>query len=329
MANVRGPRMARFMTIASAGQLKPGAHGSRVAGVKKKLLRSWRLYVLFILPLIYFVVFKYGAITWLLISVKKFNPVAGLWGSEWIGFVNFRNFLNDAYFWKLVRNTLLLNMGLLVFYFPFPIFLALLINDVRWKFFRKAVQTISYLPYFMSTVVVCGLVVSYAASDGPINNALFALTGARVNFMTNPALFRPIYIISEIWQRGGWASIIYLAALSNIDTEMYEAATIDGANRWHQLIYISLPGIAPVISIQLLLTLGHILSVGYEKILLLYSGPTYETADVISTYLYRRGLVAADYSYGAAVSLFQAAISLVLIIMANKAARKIGPASLW
>jgi putative aldouronate transport system permease protein len=147
--------------------------------------------------------------------------------------------------------------------------------------------------------------------------------------MTNAALFRPIYIISEIWQRGGWASIIYLAALSNIDVEMYEAATIDGANRWHQLFYISLPGIAPVISIQLLLTLGHLLSVGYEKILLLYSGPTYETADVISTYLYRRGLVAADYSYGAAVSLFQAVISLILIVLANSAARKNGPASLW
>lgn len=312
-----------------------GALARRDAGngpaspLKKKVSRSWRLYVLFLLPFLYFVVFKYGAIAWLSIAFKKYNPVAGLWGSPWVGLVHFENFLNDAYFWKLVRNTLVLNLELLAFYFPFPILLALLINDVRWAPFRKTVQTVSYLPYFLSTVVVCGLVVSYTASDGPINGILQSLAGTRINFMTNPSWFRPIYIISEIWQRAGWSSIIYLAALSGIDVEMYEAATIDGANRWHQLWYISLPGIASVISIQLLLTLGHILSVGYEKILLLYNGSTYETADVISTYLYRRGLVAADYSYGAAVSLFQAVISLVLIVAANRAARGVGPASLW
>ena len=284
---------------------------------------------MFALPLAYFVIFRYGAILWLAIAFKKFNPVAGLWGSNWIGFVHFQNFLSDAYFWKLIRNTLMINIEMLIFYFPLPIILALMINDVRSKVYRKAVQTISYLPHFLSTVVVAGLVVSYTASDGMINDFVYAITGNRISFLTTPGWFRPIYIISEGWQSAGWASIIYLAALSNIDVEMYEAAVIDGATRLRQMWHISLPGVAPVISIQLLLTLGRFLSVGYEKILLLYNGSVYETADVISTYLYRRGIMSADYSYGAAVSLFQAVFSLVLIVSANYASRKIGQTSLW
>ena len=297
--------------------------------VNRGIRRSWRLHILFILPLLYFIIFKYGAILWMMIAFKKYNPVDGLIGSEWVGLVHFKNFLRDPYFWKLIRNTLILNLELLIFYFPVPILLALMINDVRNKAFRKTVQAISYLPYFLSTVVVCGLLVNYLSADGMVNNIIFDFTGKRISFMTNPSFFRPIYILSEIWQRAGWGSIIYLAALSGINMELYEAATIDGANRWKQMLHISLPGISPVISIQLLLTLGHILSVGYEKILLLYTGATYETADVISTYLYRRGLVGADYSYGAAVSIFQAAVALGLIVISNSAAKKIGSTSLW
>lgn len=291
--------------------------------------RSWQLYVLIALPMAYFIIFKYGAISWMTIAFKDYRAALGFWDSPWAGFKYFDAFLSDPYFFQLIRNTLLLNLNQLAFYFPFPIILALMINELRLKWARKIIQTISYLPYFFSTVVVCGLVVNYLSSEGLINNIITSLGGKRIPFMTTPGWFRPIYTISEIWQRAGWGSIIYLAALSGVDPELYEASMIDGATRWKQMIYISLPSIAPVISIQLLLTLGSILSVGYEKVLLLYNGSTYETADVISTYIYRRGLISAEYSFGAAVGIFQAVISLLLIFSANKVADKLGSTSLW
>ena len=291
--------------------------------------RSWQMYVLFFLPLLYFVIFKYGAFFWMSIAFKDYSVMDGLWGSEWVGFKYFNMFLQDPYFWKLIRNTILLNLCMLVFYFPFPIILALMINEVRVKQFRKFVQTVSYLPYFFSTVVICGLVVNFLATEGMVNNLIAALGGNRIQFMTSPEWFRPVYVISEIWQNAGWGSIIYLAALSGVDTELYEAAVIDGVNRWQQMRRISLPSIAPVISIQFLLTVGQLLTIGYEKVLLLYNGSTRETADVISTYIYRRGLIAAEYSYGAAVNIFQAVLALILICAANKAAARIGSTSLW
>lgn len=291
--------------------------------------RSWQLYLLIALPLLYFIVFKYGAISWMSIAFKDYRSALGFIKSKWVGFKYFDLFLSDPYFWKLIRNTLIINLYQLVFFFPFPIILALMINEMRLKRMRKLIQTISYLPYFFSTVVVCGLVVNYLSSEGLINNIIASFGGSRIPFMTTPSWFRTIYTASEIWQRAGWGSIIYLAALAGVDVELYEASLIDGATRWKQMLYISLPSIAPVISIQLLLTLGSILSVGYEKILLLYNGSTLETADVISTYIYRRGLISAEYSYGAAVGIFQAVIALLLIFVANKAADKLGSTSLW
>lgn len=241
----------------------------------------------------------------------------------------FRAFVEDPYFWNIVKNTILLNLWMLAFCFPAPILLALMINEVKQKRFKKFAQTISYLPYFLSTVVVCGFITNVLASDGLVNQLISALGMEKVSFLMEPGWFRPIYVISELWQGCGWGSIIYLAALSGVDQQLYEAAAIDGANKLKQLWHISLPGIAPVISIQFLLTVGRLLTVGYEKIILLYNGATYETADVISTYVYRRGLIEANYSYGAAVSIFQAVIALILVVSANRAARKIGQTSLW
>lgn len=297
----------------------------------RQIARSKYLYLLFILPFIYFVVFKYGAMVWLTMAFKKFRATRGLWASPWVDpwYKYFEKFLTDPYFWKLVRNTVVLNLYGLIFSFPASIVLALMINEVRNNRYKKFVQTVSYMPYFISTVAVCGLITTFLSSDGLITVLIRNLTGKSTALLSAPNAFRPIYIISDIWQHIGWGSIIYLAALTGIDPGLYEAAEIDGASRWQQTLNVSLPSIASVISIQFLLTVGRMMDVGYEKILLLYTGSTYETADVISTFIYRRTLVQADYSFGAAISLFQAILSLVLVSSANKVAQKIGSSSLW
>lgn len=297
--------------------------------ILKQMARSKYLYLLFLLPMIYFVVFKYGAMMWLTIAFKNFKATRGLWGSDWVGLKYFEKFLTDAYFWKLVRNTVLLNLYGLIFSFPAAIILALMINEVRMQRFKKLVQTVSYMPYFISTVAVCGLITTFLSSDGLITMILRTLTGKSYALLTDSGAFRSIYIISDIWQHVGWGSIIYLAALTGIDPGLYEAAEIDGASRLQQTLHVSLPSIASVIAIQFLLTVGRMMDIGYEKILLLYTGSTYETADVISTYLYRRTIIQADYSYGAAISLFQAVLSLLLVSGANKIAQKVGSTSLW
>lgn len=295
----------------------------------KRVRQSKWLYLMFLLPFVYFIVFKYGAMAWLVIAFENFNAFKGVFASDWVGLKWFKTFVSDPYFWNIVKNTIVLNLWMLVFCFPAPILLALMINEVKNKWFQKFTQTVSYLPYFLSTVVVCGFITNIVASDGLVNQILNMLGLEKISFLMEPQWFRPIYVISELWQSCGWGSIIYLAALAGVDQQLYEAAAIDGANKWRQLWHISIPGIASVISIQFLLTVGRLLTVGYEKIILLYNGATYETADVISTYVYRRGLIEANYSYGAAVSIFQAVIALILVITANRAARKIGQTSLW
>lgn len=307
----------------------PAPSGSKGSQVWKRMYRSRYLYLLFALPLLYFIVFKYGAMGWLNIAFFDYNAFLGFAGSKFIGLKYFKQFIMDPYFWNILKNTIVLNIWMLLLYFPTPIILALLINEVKGHYFKKAAQTISYMPYFLSTVVVCGFITTILSNEGLVNQVLEAVGIGKIQFLMEPGWFRPVYVISEIWQHCGWGSIIYLAALAGVDSQLYEAASIDGASKWKQLLHVSLPGIAPVISIQLLLTVGKLLTVGYEKILLLYTGATYETADVISTYVYRRGLMEANYSYGSAVSIFQAVVALVLVVSANKAARKVGQTSLW
>lgn len=307
----------------------PAPSGSKGSQVWKRMYRSRYLYLLFALPLLYFIVFKYGAMGWLSIAFFDYNAFLGFAGSKFIGLKYFKQFIMDPYFWNILKNTIVLNIWMLLLYFPTPIILALLINEVKGHYFKKAAQTISYMPYFLSTVVVCGFITTILSNEGLVNQVLEAVGIGKIQFLMEPGWFRPVYVISEIWQHCGWGSIIYLAALAGVDSQLYEVASIDGASKWKQLLHVSLPGIAPVISIQLLLTVGKLLTVGYEKILLLYTGATYETADVISTYVYRRGLMEANYSYGSAVSIFQAVVALVLVVSANKAARKVGQTSLW
>lgn len=309
-----------------------GAPKRRKGYVMRRIRDNKYLYMLIALPVLYFIVFKYGAMLWLSIGFMDFNAFLGVFKSPWVGFKHFSKFITDPYFWNIVKNTVLINVYMIIFYFPVPIILALLINEVRGRVFKKFAQSVSYLPYFLSNVVVCGFVVNILSTSGAVNQILGAFGIGPITFMAEPGWVRPIYVLTEMWQQSGWGSIIYLAALAGVDSQLYEAAAIDGASKWKQLWKISLPCISPVISIQLLLTVGRLLSVGYEKLILFYpigSGATYATSDVISTYVYRRGLYGADYSYGAAVSIFQAVISLVLVWLANRGARKIGSTSLW
>ena len=265
----------------------------------------------------------------IIIAFKDYNIVKGIVGSPWVGVKHFQKFLMDPYFWKLVRNTLAINIYGLVWGFPAPIILALLLNELRNQRFKRLVQSISYLPHFISTVVVCGMIVNFLSTDGIVNQVIKSMGGKTIQFLMLPEWFRTIYIASGIWEGVGWGSIIYLAALTSVDEELYEAATIDGANRWKRLLHITLPGIAPTISIMLILNLGRLMSIGFEKIILLYNGSTYETADVISTFVYRRGLLGSDFSYATAVGLFQAVIGLILLYSANKISRKVSETGLW
>lgn len=294
------------------------------------LIRDWQLYLMLLLPVAFYLLFKYMPMYGTLIAFKKFSAKKGIWGSTWVGFDNFQKFLADPYFYQLIRNTLLINLYSLLFAFPSSILFALLLNEMRCKKSRKLVQTVSYLPHFISTVVVCGLVSNFLRTNGGlINDLIVMLGGNRVSFMNKPEYFRGIYVISEIWQHMGWDAIIYIAALTAIDPQLYEAARVEGANRFQQAVHVTLPCIAPTVTIMLIMRVGNLMNLGYEKILLLYSGATYETADVISTYVYRRGLLTADFSYGTAIGLFQTAIALILILSTNHLGKKLSDTSLW
>ncbi|RXZ79389.1 sugar ABC transporter permease [Paenibacillaceae bacterium] len=279
---------------------------------------------------VYYLIFFYWPMYGAVIAFQNYSPLKGVWGSEWVGLSHFMHFFNGHYFWRLLRNTLMLSLYSLLFEFTAPIILALLLNEIRHKFLKNLVQTISYLPYFVSLIVVCELVKVLTGSGGPINLLYSYVSGSSgLDMLQQPELFRSIYVWSEIWQRAGWESIIYLAALTGISPEQYEAARIDGAGRLRQIFSITLPGLAPTIIIMLILRLGYLLDVSYEKIVLLYSPVNYETADVISTYVYRKGLIDNDWSFSSAVGLFNSIINLAVLVLANAISRKFSGKSLW
>lgn len=295
----------------------------------KKIKKNKYLYMLVIIPLIYYAIFCYGPMYGVLIAFKDYNMAKGVWASPWVGLEWFEKFLTDPYFWKLVRNTLLLNIYGLLWGFPIPIILALMLNEVSILKFKRVVQTVSYLPHFISTVVVCGMLVNFLSLDGLVNQIMEAFGMEKIQFLMMPQYFRTIFTASGIWQSCGWNSIIYLASLTAVDQEIVEAAQIDGANRWQRIRHVALPAITPTISIMLIMQLGHLMQLGYEKIILLYNGSTYETADTIATYVYRRGILGADYSYSTAVGLFQSVIGVILLVGANKISKRLSETSLW
>ena len=287
------------------------------------------LYIILIPVLAFFIIFAYLPMFGLIMAFEDYTPKGGFFGSKFVGFKHFIDFFSSVYFGRLIRNTLLISVLNLIFGFPAPIIFALLLNEVGNKAFKKAIQTVSYLPYFISLVIVCGLVADFTASDGPITELIVSLGGKRMNYLGQPEYFRPIYILSDMWQGIGFSSIIYLAALSGIDQELYEAAQLDGAGKIRQLIHITLPGISTTIITLLILRMGTMFAVGYEKIILLYSTNTYETADVISSYVYRKGLQEFNYSYSAAVGLFNSIINTVLLVISNALSRKFTETSLF
>lgn len=303
---------------------------------KSDLKKNRSLYIMLIPAIIFYLIFCYGPMYGAIIAFKDYSPRMGILGSEWVGLKHFISFFESPYFWRIFRNTLRISFATLVFAFPAPIILALLINELKSKKYAKLTQTITYLPHFVSLVVVCGMIKDFTLNTGLINNILTALTGGAwqpVTLLNIPEYFVTIYVISDIWQGVGWGSIIYLSALAGIDQELYEAATIDGAGRWRQTLHVTIPGILPMIVIMLILRIGGLLSVGYEKIILLYNQATYETSDVISTFVYRRGLLAEggsnQWSYSTAVGLFNSVINFILIIAANKISNKLTDTSLW
>lgn len=285
---------------------------------------------LMILPvLVFLLLFAYKPMYGLLIAFKQYRPSLGIWNSPWVGFEHFATFFSDVYFNRIITNTFLISLLNILWGFPAPILLALLLNEIRSSALKRTVQTISYMPYFISIVVMCGLLKSFCMTDGVLNDIIVFFGGARSSLLSNVKLFRTIYIASDIWQNVGWGTIIYLATLTGIDPEQYEAARIDGAGRFRQALVITIPGLMPTITMLFILRMGSILNVGYEKILLLYQPTTYEVADVISTYVYRVGLQDGNWSYSTAIGLFNSLVNVAFLLLTNQISKKLSGSGLF
>lgn len=298
----------------------------------RQLKLDWQLYVIIALPLIWLIVFQYVPMYGVQIAFKKFQATKGILGSEWVGFSQFSKFFESYNFKKVVGNTLAISFYDLVVGFPFPIILALLLNNCLKPRFKKTVQIITYMPYFISTVVMVGIIIQFTSPKvGIINFALQALGRDPVDFMAVPGYFRHIYVWTNIWQGTGWNAIIYLSALAAVDPGLHEAAMIDGASRWKRMLHVDLPGIIPTVTILLIMRVGQIMSVGFEKAFLMQNSLNLDTSELISTYVYKIGLAsaAADFSYAAAIGLFNSVINLVLISSVNFISTKTSETSLW
>ncbi len=287
------------------------------------------LYLLLVPVALFFILFKYKPMGGLIIAFENYSPSKGMLASQFVGLEHFKSFVTNPYFWRLMRNTVVISCSSLIFGFPAPIILALLLNELSNKRFQRGIQLVAYLPHFISMIVICGLITKFTADRGIINDLLSIFGVDRVSYLNYPQYFVPIYVISDIWTGVGWSSIIYFAALTGIDKQLYEAAVIDGANRFKQVIHVTIPGIMPTIVTMLILQIGNLLNLGYEKIILLYNPITYETADVISTYVYRKGILEGSFSFSTAVGLFNSVLNFMLLIIANTVSRKAGEGSLW
>ena len=290
---------------------------------RKKLLRDWQLIALALPAVLYFIIFHYLPMAGVAIAFQDFKPGLGLFTSDFVGLRWFKEFFSSVFFGRLISNTFQLSFFMLLFSFPIPIIFALMLNELKSQKFKQTVQTISFLPHFISLVVVIGMLTNFLSPTGGIINKLIGLFGHPPQaFMGDPEWFKPIYIISGVWQEFGWNSIVYIAAISSIKPQLYEAAQIDGCSRFQQMLHITLPGITPTMVTLLILALGNIMNVGFEKIILMYSPSTYSVADVISTFVYRRGILEIQYSYAAAVDLFNSVINLCLLLAVNWFSRR-------
>lgn len=298
--------------------------------VRRDFTRNKWLYLMLVPVVVFFIVFCYVPMYGAIIAFKNYTVGKGIMGSDWVGLKWFTQFFTSYQFPRLLKNTLLLSFENIVWGFPMPIIFALLINEIRGNFFKRTIQTVTYLPHFISMVVVCSLIRLGVAQDGFITSVLSLFGVENVNLLANPKYFRTIYVASDIWQEVGWGTIIYLSALTSIDPGLYEAATIDGAGRWKQTLHITLPGILPTVVIMLILRVGQLMGIGYEKVMLLDSPIIREQSDIISTYVYRVGLLeGGQYSYTTAIGLFNSVVNLILLLTANRVSNKLTGQGLW
>ncbi|RKN85177.1 ABC transporter permease [Paenibacillus ginsengarvi] len=296
----------------------------------KSIRKNWELY-LFVLPtMAYFIIFHYFPMYGVQIAFRDYTPSLGIWGSPWVGLEHLKRFFDSYYFWTLIKNTLGISLYELVVGFPVPILLALALNELRDGAFKKWVQTVTYAPHFISVVVMAGMIIAFTSpGSGLINLAIKAFGGEPVPFLTEPGWFKSVFVLSGVWQSMGWGTIIYLAALAGVDPQQHEAAMIDGATRFQRVWHINLPSIVPTMVILLILNVGSFMSVGFEKVFLLQNPLNLESSDVISTYVYRSGLVQGQFSFSAAIGLFNSVINFILLLTVNRIAKRLNETSLW
>ena len=314
-------------------QLSPAEKAKATSERRRLIRRDWKMnkavYLMAVPVIVYFFIFNYIPMGGILMAFEDYSIKKGIFGSTFVGFDNFIRFFNSIYCWRVIRNTLLISLYGLLFSFPFPIIFALCLNEIRNTKFKKLTQTISYLPYFISIVVVVSILQDFTSADGVLTQLAAALGDTGGALWSRPEWFRTLYIGSNIWQHLGYNSIIFISALAAIDQELYEAAVIDGAGRWKQTLYITLPELSSTIVVLLILRLGQIMNVGYEKTILMYSPATYETAHVIASYVYRVGMEDADYGYWTAINFFKSVVNFLVLFVANAISRKLSETSLW
>ncbi len=322
MASIRSSTVSKQELVMYSK--KPGRHAVQ------KIMRHWQFYLLVALPLLYIIIFKYLPMFGVMIAFKDYNLVDGIWKSPWVGFKHFEQLFDAPFFWDYLKNTLTISLYGLLVGFPAPIILALALNEIRNGFFKKSVQMVTYAPYFISTVIIVSiLIVNLSPNVGLLSNIYRALGLEPIDFLGRSEFFKSIYVWSDVWQFMGYGAIIYIAALSGVNPELYEAAKVDGATRFQKIRNIDLPSIVPVIVIMLILNIGQIMSVGFEKIYLMQNPLNQHTSEVISTYVYKVGLLGANFSFSTAIGLFNSIINFTLLIIVNFVAKKISSNSLW
>ncbi|HEY8457746.1 MAG TPA: ABC transporter permease subunit [Actinopolymorphaceae bacterium] len=317
---------------AAGSAILPGRQPQRPGRFRKKYVEIWRyrwIYAMILPTVIYFVIFAYLPMIGLQIAFKDYKVFRGMWESPWVGFEHFETMFASEKFFELIRNTLLISFYRILFGFPVPIIFALLLNEVRRMWFKRSVQTVTYFPHFLSWVVFAGIVINILGPTGLLNTLIVEAGGERVNFMTNPDLFRSVVVVTGILKEFGWGAIIYLAALSGIDPQLYEAARVDGAGKLRQIWHVTLPGLRPVMAVLLVLSLGNLLDAGFDQIFQLQNAAVLEVGDIIDTYVYRIGLLEAQFELATAVGLFKGVVGLVMIVTANHVLRRMGQRSIW
>lgn len=302
---------------------------SNKISAKHYLKNNWVFYAMLVPVVAYFLIFSYIPMYGVIIAWKRYTPALGVFDSEWVGWLYFEQFFSSIYFTRILKNTLLLSFYEIVVGFPIPIIFALLLNELKQKTFKTFVQTISYLPHFISIVIIGGMIVDFLNQDGVLTILLTSFGFPAKTWLNDPNAYRTIYVLSGIWQGMGYGAVVYIAAMSGIDTQLYDAAEMDGCSTLKKMLHVTIPGIIPTVTIMFILRIGSVLSVGAEKTLLLYNPLTYETSDIISTFVYRYGLINSNYSYGTAVSLFNSFVNIIFLVTANRIAKKLTETSLW